>query len=51
MKLFPAIVFAVFLLASGIAYAHPGGTDADGCHTCHTNCTRWGLDYEEYHCH
>lgn len=32
--------------------AHPGNTDANGCHVCRTNCTeRWGLEYGEYHCH
>jgi len=31
--------------------AHPGNTDASGCHTCRTNCPSWGLDYGEYHCH
>ena len=32
-------------------YAHPGGTDSSGCHTCRTNCPSWGLSYNEYHCH
>ncbi len=31
--------------------AHPGRTDAFGCHTCRTNCPSWGLLYGEYHCH
>jgi len=31
--------------------AHPGNTDSSGCHTCRTNCTKWGLSYGEYHCH
>lgn len=31
--------------------AHPGRTDANGCHTCKTNCEKYGLDYGEYHCH
>ena len=30
---------------------HPGRTDGSGCHTCRTNCGRWGLSYGEYHCH
>lgn len=33
------------------ADAHPGNTDSRGCHTCRTNCGRWGLNYGEYHCH
>ncbi len=33
------------------AYAHPGRTDANGGHTCRTNCEKWGLQYGEYHYH
>src|SRR3989344_4254411 len=33
------------------AFAHPGRTDASGCHTCRTNCASWGLSTGEYHCH
>lgn len=32
-------------------YAHPGRTDIYGCHTCRTNCEKYGLRYNEYHCH
>jgi hypothetical protein len=35
----------------GIAEAHPGRTDANGGHTCRTNCASWGLGYGEYHYH
>lgn len=31
--------------------AHPGRTDANGGHTCRTNCEKWGLEYGEYHYH
>lgn len=31
--------------------AHPGRTDANGGHTCRTNCEKWGLQYGEYHYH
>ncbi|MYI82137.1 MAG: YHYH domain-containing protein, partial [Chloroflexi bacterium] len=31
--------------------AHPGGTDGNGCHTCRTNCARWGISYGYYHRH
>lgn len=31
--------------------AHPGNTDKYGCHTCRTNCAKWGLSQGEYHCH
>ena len=45
------VFFSLFLFAP-ITQAHPGKTDADGCHTCYTNCTeKWGLEYGKYHCH
>lgn len=44
-----AIVYSVAL--SNIALAHPGNTDRKGCHTCRTNCPKWGKSYGEYHCH
>lgn len=31
--------------------AHPGNTDSAGCHTCQTNCAKWGLSNGQYHCH
>ncbi|PEP92524.1 hypothetical protein COE95_10555 [Bacillus toyonensis] len=39
------------LIAPISAYAHPGRTDANGGHTCRTNCEKWGLQYGEYHYH
>ncbi|PEU78043.1 hypothetical protein CN386_14210 [Bacillus cereus] len=43
---------SVALLVAPIsAYAHPGRTDANGGHTCRTNCEKWGLQYGEYHYH
>ncbi len=33
------------------AAAHPGGTDASGCHVCRTNCARWGVPAGVRHCH
>ena len=32
-------------------FAHPGNTNESGCHYCRTNCAKWGLDNNEYHCH
>ena len=43
-------IFAVSILTCDV-YAHPGRTDGSGCHTCKTNCARWGLYDGEYHCH
>lgn len=42
-------LFLIFLCTS--VNAHPGRTDANGCHTCRTNCAKYGLRDGEYHCH
>lgn len=42
---------AVLAAAVPAAFAHPGRTDASGCHTCRTNCANWGLKTGQYHCH
>ncbi len=49
MFIYPILIVAFFLPLA--ASAHPGRTDAYGCHTCRTNCAKWGLDSGEYHCH
>lgn len=43
--------FAFFLFVGSSTSAHPGRTDSSGCHTCKTNCEKWGFSYGEYHCH
>ncbi|MGI2748930.1 YHYH domain-containing protein [Bacillus cytotoxicus] len=49
-KLF--LTTSVALLVAPVSvYAHPGRTDANGGHTCRTNCEKWGLQYGEYHYH
>lgn len=40
-----------FANSSPKVLAHPGRTDSNGCHTCHSNCAKWGLSNGEYHCH
>ncbi len=46
------VIIALFMLITDCnVYAHPGRTDANGCHTCRTNCEKWGLRYGQYHCH
>jgi hypothetical protein len=45
------VITLLYFGAVGIAEAHPGRTDANGCHTCRTNCSSWGLSDGEYHCH
>lgn len=32
-------------------FAHPGNTASDGCHYCRTNCDKWGVAWNERHCH
>lgn len=45
-------VTVAFVVTAHTALAHPGRTDANGGHTCRTNCTeKWGLKYGEYHYH
>jgi murein L,D-transpeptidase YcbB/YkuD len=47
------LILALFfgLSLPSAALAHPGNTDSSGCHTCRTNCPKWGLSTGEYHCH
>lgn len=49
-KMFYLLITAIFCSTTAV-YAHPGRTDSNGCHTCRTNCERWGLSYGQYHCH
>lgn len=50
-KLHLVAITALFIFAPLVSLAHPGRTDSSGCHTCHTNCLKWGLSTGEYHCH
>ncbi|MDO7908405.1 copper amine oxidase N-terminal domain-containing protein [Paenibacillus sp. JX-17] len=45
------LALLLVLPSASIASAHPGRTDSNGGHTCWTNCSKWGLDYGEYHYH
>lgn len=51
LKIFIIISISLLTFSTLNVNAHPGNTDADGCHTCRTNCEKWGLEYGEYHCH
>lgn len=42
---------AFLLLIPFFVQAHPGRTASDGCHYCRTNCDRWGVAWNERHCH
>lgn len=37
--------------AAATVHAHPGRTAADGCHSCKTNCEKWGVPTGRRHCH
>lgn len=41
----------LFLIAFDLVSAHPGNTAADGCHYCRTNCDKWGVPWNQRHCH
>lgn len=45
------LIIIVYLLFPLNVFAHPGGLDSKGCHYCRTNCAKWGLEQNEYHCH
>ena len=48
---FFVLMLALFFLPFQTIDAHPGRTDANGGHTCRTNCEKWGLQYGQYHYH
>lgn len=51
-KIYSGILCLMLIFSIGaLAEAHPGRTDANGGHTCRTNCEKWGLEYGEYHYH
>lgn len=50
-KVSKAIIGSLLLLAPFFVSAHPGNTAADGCHYCRTNCDKWGVAWNERHCH
>jgi len=51
MRTLVAATIITLTLAPLMAFAHPGRTDRKGCHTCRTNCAKWGLKTGQYHCH
>ena len=44
-------ILVVLTLISALVYAHSGRTDSLGCHTCRTNCEKYGIEYGFYHRH
>lgn len=52
MKSIVAIIITfIIFTAPGTVSSHPGNTAADGCHYCRTNCDKWGVPWNERHCH
>ncbi len=47
---FILILIGLFILSIP-TLAHPGRTAADGCHYCRTNCSSWGVAWNQRHCH
>lgn len=45
------LVITIIILVPTKVLAHPGRLDSKGCHYCRTNCAKWGLEIDEYHCH
>lgn len=45
------LLMVIFLVNPYYVLAHPGRLDGHNCHTCRTNCAKWGLSQNEYHCH
>ncbi|MFG0214952.1 YHYH domain-containing protein [Brevibacillus porteri] len=45
------LILCITFLPVQMIEAHPGRTDANGGHTCRTNCEKWGLQYGQYHYH
>lgn len=43
--------FGLILTFPKVLFAHPGATASDGCHYCRTNCDKWGVSWNERHCH
>lgn len=46
-----SIGIALHFFVASDAWGHSGRTDSSGCHTCRTNCAKWGLSNGQYHCH
>jgi hypothetical protein len=53
MKHYLVVFLIAFIFFGNITpvFAHPGNTASDGCHYCRTNCDKWGVPWNERHCH
>lgn len=50
-KIFFLFLCGIVIFIPYVVLAHPGRIDSSGCHYCRTNCAKWGLVDNEYHCH
>lgn len=50
-KVFSILLIVLTFLLASPTLAHPGNAAADGCHYCRTNCDKWGVPWNERHCH
>lgn len=41
----------VFMASPLFVNAHPGNTDSSGGHYCRTNCSSWGVPWNQWHSH
>src|SRR3989338_8514384 len=51
MRKYLFIALFIYTFAPLAVSAHPGNTASDGCHYCRTNCDKWGVAWNERHCH
>lgn len=52
MKIKKILLLALLILLIPLTvFAHPGRTDAKGCHICKTNCSKWKIKKGTKHCH
>lgn len=51
MKKLLVVFLTLAVFFPKVVFAHPGRTASDGCHYCRTNCDKWGVPWNERHCH
>jgi len=52
VKINKYLILIIFLTLTPFSvFAHPGKTDAKGCHVCKSNCEKWSLEKDQNHCH
>jgi len=49
--LLPILGPLIFFLLTSDGLTHPGKRSRDDCHFCRANCARWGVAWNQRHCH